>query len=114
MLCCNVTITVVLLPIFLGVWLLLRSIQMIDFWSKMRAFNVPNAGWQVASGVLLLLLALMIMFQPFGLGIPAVVALVGCGLIITGISLCATGIRLKSLHNYIKRNIIEDVEAETL
>ncbi len=114
MLCCNVAATAILLPILLGIWLLIRSIQMIDFWSKMRTFNVPNAGWQVTSGVLLLLLALMVIFHPFGLGIPAVVAMVGCGLIVAGISLCATGIRLKSLHKFIKRNIIEDVEAETL
>ncbi len=114
LLCCNVEVTLAFLPVFLGIWLLIRSIQMIDFWSKMRIFNVPNAGWQIASGVLLLLLALMIIFHPFGLGIPVVVAMVGCGLIIAGISLIATGIRLKSLHKYIKNNIIEDVEAETI
>ncbi len=114
LLCCNVAATAVLLPVLLGIWLLVRSIQMIDFWSRMRAFNVPNAGWQIASGVLLLLLSLMVIFHPFGLGVPVVVALVGCGLIIAGISLIATSIRLKSLHKYIKHNIIEDVEAETL
>lgn len=114
LLCCNVAATAALLPILLGIWLLFRSIQMIDFWSRLRTFNVPNAGWQVASGVLLLLLSLLIIFHPFGLGTVVVVALVGCGLIIAGISLCAVGCRLKSLHNYIKRNIIEDVEAETI
>lgn len=111
-LCFHVGVSAIILPIMLGIWLLFRSIQMIDFWSRVRTFGLSGAGWQVATGVLLLLLSLAILFSPLGLGVPAVTILTGCGLLVAGISLCVIAFRLKNIHTFVKKNIVEDVTAE--
>lgn len=113
-LCFHIGISAVILPIMLGIWLLFRSIQMIDFWSRMHTFGLKGTGWQIFTGVLLLLLSLAILFQPFGLGTTMVITLTGCGLLIAGISLCIVSFHLRKIHTFVKKNIIEDITPEEL
>lgn len=111
-LCAHVGISAIILPIMLGVWLLFRSIQFIDFWSRMRMFDVPNSTWQIVVGVLLLLLSVCILFNPFRLGASMVIVLAGCGLLLAGLTACITAFHLRKIHTFVKKNIIEDATFE--
>ena len=113
-LCAHVGISAIILPIMLGVWLLFRSIQFIDFWSRMRMFDVPNSTWQIVVGVLLLLLSVCILFNPFRLGASMVIVLAGCGLLLAGLTACITAFHLRKIHTFVKKNIIEDATFEEI
>ncbi|MCM1034054.1 MAG: DUF308 domain-containing protein [Paludibacter sp.] len=110
-LCSNIALSAALLPLMLGIWILFRSIQMIDFWSRMRTFGISGAGWQVFFGLLLLVLSLAILLNPLKLGASLVIVLSGCGLLIAGVALCFIAFRLKNIHTFVKKNIVEDVTA---
>ena len=57
-LCCYPRITMVVLPVILGVWMMFHSFMIIGLGSDMDSFRVRGSGWVIAGGVILLLLSL--------------------------------------------------------
>ena len=73
----NVAISAATLPIFLGFWLLLRAFSAIGLGSDLNALQVAGSGWTIFCGILLMLCALWILFQPLVFGTTAVIVWVG-------------------------------------
>lgn len=103
-------VTLLALPVYMGVWMLTHSIMMISFGSDMGALGVPGNGWTTASGILLLLLSLCILVKPFQLGIPAVIVLTGVGCLVMGCWMIDISFRLRKIHQRFKPQEAEVVE----
>ena len=102
MLCSWPQVTMVTLPIFLGIWLIYHSFMIIGLAGDMSAFKVSGSGWLICGGILLLILSILIVLNPFTLGVNVVVILLGIGLIVFGAVIVGASIRLSRVHNYFK------------
>ncbi|MBO5471969.1 MAG: DUF308 domain-containing protein [Bacteroidales bacterium] len=97
-LCVNPGVTLVLMPVLLGIWMLYHSFMIMAFGGDMETFNVSGSGWAVAGGALLMLLAVFVLVNPLSAGVATVVILTGIGLMIFGILLCAIGFTMRTVH----------------
>ena len=102
-LCIYPGVTMVLLPIFLGIWMLYHSFMIIAFGGDLDTFDVGGQGLVVGSGILLLILSILILMNPFSAGIAAVVVLTGVGLVVFGIILMMLAFKLKEVHKAIQQ-----------
>lgn len=102
MLCSWPEVTMTVLPIFLGIWLIYHSFMIIGLAGDLSAFRVSGSGWFVFGGVLLLILAIMMVLKPFSLGVSVIVALLGVALIVFGCVLIGASLRLSKVHKYFK------------
>ncbi len=96
-------ITALMLPIFLGIWLLSRGIGLIGIASEMSRFKVPGMGWTIVLGILLTLCALMILFRPLVFGVEVVIAWLGIALLVAGIALVIFAFQLFGIRNKLKK-----------
>ena len=88
LLCVYPGVTMALLPVMLGIWMMYHSFMMIAFGGDLETFRVKGSGWTILGGVLLLALSFAVLVNPFSAGIAAVIVLSGVGLIVFGILLC--------------------------
>ena len=95
-------ITALMLPIFLGIWLLSRGIGLIGIASEMSRFKMPGMGWTIVLGILLTLCALMILFRPLVFGVEVVIAWLGIALLVAGIALVIFAFQLFGIRNKLK------------
>ena len=102
-LCLYPGITIFLLPILLGIWMLYHSFMIIAFGGDLDTFDVGGQGMVVGSGILLLILSILILMNPFSAGIAAVVVLTGVGLVVFGIILMMLAFKLKEVHKAIQQ-----------
>lgn len=103
-LCSSPDITMTLLPIFLGIWLMYHSFMILGFCGDLRAFNISGTGWGYVGGIALLLLSILITFRPFSFGFAAVVTLSGLALIIIGGIMVAGSLNLRNLHKSVQES----------
>lgn len=94
----NVALSAAVLPIVLGFWLLLRAFAAIGLGGDLRAMEVSGSGWTIASGILLLLCALWMLFQPLVFGTAVVIVWVGIALLLAGIAAIALAFQLHASH----------------
>ena len=87
-LCVYPGVTMAVLPIMLGIWMMYHSFMMIAFGGDLETFRIKGSGWTILGGVLLLALSFVVLVNPFSAGIAAVIVLSGVGLIVFGILLC--------------------------
>ena len=97
-LCIYPAVTAVLLPIMLGIWLMYHSFMMIAFGGDLETFKLNGSGWVVFGGILLLILSILVLVNPFSAGIATVIVFTGIGLIIFGALLCGQSVLLKHIH----------------
>lgn len=97
-LCAYPAVTAVILPVMLGIWMMYHSFMIIAFGGDLDTFRLKGSGWVVLGGVLLLLLSIMVLVNPFSVGIPTVVVLAGVGLILLGCLFCAEAVLLRRVH----------------
>ena len=97
-LCANPGVTLVLMPILLGIWMLYNSFIIMAFGGDMETFNVSGSGWVMAGGILLMLLSIFVLVNPLSAGVATVVVLTGVGLVVFGILLCTLAVRMKDIH----------------
>ena len=99
-LCIYPGVTLVALPIMMGFWMMYNSFVLIGFSGDFDTFGIPGSGWVIGGGILLLILSILVLVNPFGAGIATVVLLAGIGLIVFGILLCVLSKTLKEVHTY--------------
>ena len=97
-LCVNPGITLVLMPILLGIWMLYNSFIIMAFGGDMETFNVSGSGWVMAGGILLMLLSIFVLVNPLSAGVATVVVLTGIGLMVFGMLLCTMSVRMRDIH----------------
>lgn len=91
------------LPVFLGFWLLLRSMNLIGMGSDMYSLSIPGSGWNLFTGILLMICSLVILFQPLLYGTEAVVIWVGVSFLVAGVSAFTLALQLKGVHKHFNR-----------
>ena len=99
---CNVALSALTMPIFLGFWLMFRAFATIGWGGDMSSLKIPGAVWTIISGVLLLLLSFWTLLQPLAFGTSMVVVWVGVSLLFAGISTVLFSLQLKNIHRYIQ------------
>lgn len=99
----NVALSAVTLPIVLGFWLLFRGFSTIGLGGDMRAMGISGAGWTIVGGVLLLLCALWMLFQPLVFGTAFVVVWLGVALLFSGVSAMALSFQLRTAHRCLAK-----------
>lgn len=97
-LCIYPGVTVALLPIMLGFWLLYNSFVLLGFSGDFDVFGIKGGGMLVAGGIIMLILSILVLVNPFGAGIATVIVMAGVGLIVFGILLCSLSVKLKGIH----------------
>lgn len=94
----NVALSAATLPIFLGFWLMFRGFSAIGLGGDMSSMEIRGSGWTIFLGVLLLLCALWILFQPLVFGTTAVIVWVGISLLFAGIAAMSLAWQLHQAH----------------
>ena len=108
-LCVYPGVTMVVLPIMMGIWMMYHSFMMIAFGGDLDTFRIDGGGTVIFGGVILLLLSILILVNPFAAGIAAVIVVAGVGLSFLGC--CCAGCQSNSWIsiNIRKRNILVSV-----
>lgn len=96
-LCLYPGLTLMMLPLMMGIWLMYHSFMMIAFGGDMETFRLSGSGLVILGGVFLLLLSILIIFNPFSVGVPTVIILSGAGLLFFGCLLCALSFKMKRI-----------------
>ena len=102
-LCINPGITLVALPIIMGISLLYNSFLVISFGGDLDTFRISGGAWMTVGGILMLLLSIMILLNPLSIGIGMVVVIAGIGLLLFGVLLCSISMKLKDVHKYMEK-----------
>ena len=100
-LCIYPGVTLVALPIMLGVWMMYNSFIIISFGGDMETFRLGGSGLVIVGGVILLLLSAIVLLNPFSAGMATVIILAGISLLVLGCLLSMLSLKLK----YIDREI---------
>ena len=104
-LCVNPYVSMILMPVLLGIWMLYHSFIIMAFGGDLETFRIDGSGWTVAGGALLMLLSIFVLVNPMSAGVATVVVLAGVGLILFGMLLCALSFKLKNIHRAIDDDI---------
>lgn len=110
----NPAITIMIMPIIIGAWLLVRGIMMMGLSRDLSNMDIPGGGWIFACGLVIIILSLLILLRPFSIGISMVITLSGIGFIIGGISLEFIAFQAKNIHNLVKKYMPNEIEAEEI
>jgi uncharacterized membrane protein HdeD (DUF308 family) len=97
-LCIYPNVTLMLLPVMMGFWLMYHSFMTLAFGGDLENFGLSGSGGTIFGGVLLLILSIMVLINPFGAGVDTVLVLTGVGLIVLGWQLCVLSMKLKNIH----------------
>ena len=95
-------VTLLLLPIMMGIWLMYHSFMTLAFGGDMENFGLSGSGSTIFGGVLLLILSIMVLINPFGAGVATVLVLTGVGLVVLGVLLCTRSLKLKTIHDELE------------
>lgn len=96
-LCIYPYVTLVVLPIMMGIWMMYHSFMIIAFGGDMETFKLGGSGLVIVGGVILLLLSILVLVNPFSAGIATVIVLAGVGLLVLGCLLCALSLKMKDI-----------------
>lgn len=101
-LCIYPSVSLVALPIMLGIWMMYNSFVIIAFGGDMETFRLGGSGLVIVGGVLLLLLSAIILLNPFSAGVTTVIIFTGIGLLVLGCLLCVLSFKLKYVDKEIE------------
>ena len=103
LLCIYPALSMTFLPVMLGIWMMYHSFMIIAFGGDLGTFRVKGSGWTVLGGVLLLILSLVVLINPFSAGIATVVVLSGVGLLVLAFLFCWMSVILRDIHKNFER-----------
>ena len=102
-LCVYPGISLMALPIMMGLWLMYNSFIIISLGGDMETFRLSGGGLLTILGILLLILSVFVLVDPFSVGIVTVLTVAGVGLILLGLTFCVISVKLKDLHKMIEK-----------
>ena len=97
MLCVYPGVTMALLPVLLGIWMMYNAFMIIAFGGDLETFRIKGSGWATFGGILLLILSIIVLVNPFSAGLATVIILAGIGLLLLGLMLCCVAVILKDI-----------------
>lgn len=98
LMCVYPGVTMAILPILLGIWMMYHAFMIISFGGDLDTFRLKGSGWALFGGVVLLGLSFIILINPFGTGVAAVVVFTAIGLLVLGLLLCWVSMVLRNIH----------------
>ena len=98
LLCVYPGVTMAVLPIMLGIWMMYHSFMIISFGGDLETFNMKGSVITFIGGVTLLALSFIVLVNPFSAGVAAVVIMAGIGLLVFGLMLCRISLILSNIH----------------
>ena len=101
-LCLYPGVSLVVLPIMMGLWLMYHSFIIISFGGDMDTFRLSGSGMMIILGILLLMLSIFVLVDPFSVGIVTVLTVAGVGLLMLGLMFCSISVKLKDLHRVME------------
>lgn len=93
--------TMVILPFFVGFWLLFRSVMAIGFAFQLKSFDVKSWGWLLFIGILTLLFSILLLANPIIAGL-SIVYMTGSAFVFMGIFRIVFAFDLKKVNKMIK------------
>lgn len=100
-LCCYPQVTLVVLPVVLGIWLIYHSFMIIGFGGDLSSFRLPGAGWTMVGGIMMLVMGLLMVIMPLTVGVAAIALVTGSALIVSGLLTAALSLKLRRLHDNV-------------
>ena len=97
-LCVYPGVSLFVLPILMGLWMMYHSFIIISFGADMDTFRLSGGGMYTVFGILLLILSIFVLVDPFSVGVATVLFVAGVGLILLGLLFCSISVKLKDLH----------------
>jgi len=94
----DLKVSVTFLPLLLGIWFLFRGFSLLSFTSVVR-----NSLWVIIGGIVTVIFALLIIFNP-AFGVMTIVLWAAYAFIITGISNAILAFRLKHANDLLPQN----------
>ena len=94
----NITVSMTVLPFVLGVWFLFRGVSLLTLSSAVR-----QSFWVIAGGILTILFALLLMFNP-AFGAITIVSWTAVAFIIAGIFNGLLAFRLKAANDFLSHH----------
>lgn len=91
-------VTMILLPIFFGLWMLFRGIVAVSHSIQLRHSGWWGTDWMLITGIMIILLALLIIINP-ALGALNFLTWTSLSFIVSGIFRIALSLRLRSFRN---------------
>lgn len=99
-LCIYPPVTMAFLPIMMGIWMMYHAFMIIAFGGDLDTFRIKGGGIVILGGILLLLVSILILANPFRIGIEAVIVAAGAGFLLLGILLSCMAVKLRDMRNY--------------
>jgi uncharacterized membrane protein HdeD (DUF308 family) len=97
-LCIYPSVTLLLIPIMLGIWLMYHSFIIIAFGGDMDTFRISGSAVMVIFGILLLALSIFVLLDPLSVGVATILILAGIGLMLLGLTFVVISFKLKNIH----------------
>lgn len=96
-LCVYPGVTLVVLPFMMGLWLMYHGFILISFGGDMDTFKVSGSASMIILGILILILSIFVLLNPFSAGVVTVLVVAGVGLILLGVTFCILAAKLRDL-----------------
>ena len=96
-LCVYPGVTLVVLPFMMGLWLMYHGFILISFGGDMDTFKVSVSASMIILGILILVLSIFVLLNPFSAGVVTVLVVAGVGLILLGVTFCILAAKLRDL-----------------
>lgn len=97
----HIAMSALILPFFLGFWLLFRGLTFIGVAMDMRSAGVKGIGWTIFVAVLLIITAFIVLVFP-AVGIGAIVIWLGLSFVLAGTFLLMLAYRLYRLNKHME------------
>lgn len=104
----NMDLTIVILPFYVGFWLMFRSFALIGFSFELKSYKIVDWGYYLVFGLLLAALSWFIILNPLFGGL-SIVVWTGIALIVAGIAHIMLAFKLKKVNKKIVNVKAEEV-----
>lgn len=104
----NTLLSIFMMPILLGAWLLYRGAAMLVQGFDLRANRVRGSGWIIFYSIVVLIVSIAVLWMPMTLGVEAVVLIVAIAFVSYGVALVSWGFRLLDVHRNARRLGVEE------
>jgi len=96
-------VTMVILPILFGIWLIFRGISQIGKGVLLKDSHYSKWGWSVFGGLLVAVFGIFVIYNPV-FGSASIIIWTALALFILGIFTILFSLAVKKLHSYLKNN----------
>lgn len=96
----KMNITMAILPLYIGFWLLFRAFALMGFSFELKSYKIPNWGYYLFLGILLAIFSWIIILNPL-LGGISIITWTGIALLTAGITHIILSVKLKKINKRI-------------